>query len=64
MVGVSETVLMQATQPETPVLFITGLMCERALYVAKRLRRYRVADSRGQIGRRLSGSRRLLGGHA
>ena len=49
--GVSETVLMQPIQPFTPVLFITGLMCERALYVAKGLRRYRVADRRGQISR-------------
>ena len=63
VLGVSETVLMQPNQPTTPALFITGLMCERALYVAKRLRRYRVADSRGQIGRRLSGSR-PLGAHA
>ena len=29
-------------------MFITGLMCERALYVAKGLRRYRVANSRGK----------------
>ena len=35
LVGVSETVLLAATQSLTPVLFITGLMCERALYVAK-----------------------------
>ena len=60
LIGVSETVLLTSTQSSTPVMFITGLMCERALYVAKGLRRYRVADSRGQISRRLSGSRRPL----
>ena len=59
LVGVSETVLLNPTQSSTPVMFITGLMCERALYVAKGLRRYRVAVSRGQIGRSLSGSRGL-----
>jgi exopolysaccharide production protein ExoQ len=42
VLGVSETVLLQATEPSTPFLFITGLMCERALYVARGLRRYRV----------------------
>ena len=51
MLGLTETVLMQPNQPTTPALFITGLMCERALYVAKRLRRYRVADLRGQVSR-------------
>jgi exopolysaccharide production protein ExoQ len=60
LVGVSETVLLEATQSSTPVMFITGLMCERALYVAKGLRRYRVADSRGQISRSLSGPGRPL----
>lgn len=64
LVGVSETVLLEATQSSTPVMFITGLMCERALYVAKGLRRYHVADTRGQIRGRLSGSRRPLGAHA
>jgi O-antigen ligase len=37
--GVSEAVLMVSTAPLTPLLFITGLMCERALWVAK-WRRY------------------------
>jgi O-antigen ligase len=35
LVGISETVLLMATQSLTPVLFIAGLMCERALWVAK-----------------------------
>jgi exopolysaccharide production protein ExoQ len=48
--GVSETVLMQATQPFTPLMFITGLMCERALWAAKR-QRYHVRDRQGQSGR-------------
>jgi exopolysaccharide production protein ExoQ len=48
--GVSETVLLAPTQSLTPVLFITGLMCERAVWVAKR-QRYRLADSQGQSGR-------------
>jgi exopolysaccharide production protein ExoQ len=60
VVGVSETVLLAATQSSTPIMFITGLMCERTLYVAKEMRRYRVTDSRGQISGRLSGSRRPL----
>ena len=64
LMGVSETVLLTSTQSSTPVMFITGLMCERALYVAKGQRRYRVADSRGQISRSLSGSRRPLGAQA
>jgi exopolysaccharide production protein ExoQ len=50
MEGVSETVLLAPTQSLTPVLFITGLMCERALWVAKG-QRYRLAHSRGQSGR-------------
>ena len=60
LIGVSETVLLAATQPSTPVMFITGLMCERALYVAKELRRYRAVDGRGQMSGPLSGSRRPL----
>jgi exopolysaccharide production protein ExoQ len=64
LVGVSETVLLTSTQSSTPLMFITGLMCERALYVARRLRRYRIADSRGQISRSLSGSRKALGAQA
>jgi exopolysaccharide production protein ExoQ len=60
VIGVGETVLLEATQSSTPVMFITGLMCERALHVAKGLRRYRVADSRGQINRNLPGSRSPL----
>ena len=35
LVGVSETVLLAPTQSLTPVLFITGLMCERALDVRR-----------------------------
>jgi O-antigen ligase len=38
--GVSEPVLLNPTQPSTPVFFIAGLMCEQALRAAKR-RRYR-----------------------
>jgi O-antigen ligase len=64
LIGVSESVLLTSTQSWTPVLFITGLLCERALYVAKGLRRYRVADSRGQISRRMPDPRRLLGARA
>jgi exopolysaccharide production protein ExoQ len=64
LVGVSETVLLTSTQSSTPLMFITGLMCERALYVARGLRRYRVADSRAQVGRSLSDSRRPLGAQA
>lgn len=41
--GVSETVLLAPTQSLTPILFITGLMCERALWVAKK-QRYRLTD--------------------
>ena len=55
MLGVSETVLLAATQSLTPVMFITGLMCERALYVAEE-RRYRVTDSQGRVSWPLSGS--------
>jgi hypothetical protein len=60
VVGVSEAVLLAATQPSTPVMFITALMCERTLSVAKEMRRYRITDSRGQINGRLFGSRRPL----
>jgi exopolysaccharide production protein ExoQ len=48
LIGVSETVLLAATQPQTPVMFITGLMCERALWVA-RYQRQRVPEFRTQI---------------
>jgi exopolysaccharide production protein ExoQ len=34
--GVSEAVLLAPTQSLTPILFITGLMCERAVWVARR----------------------------
>ena len=64
LLGVSETVLLTPTQSSNSVMLITGLMCERALYVARRLRRYRIADGRGQISRSLSGSRRPLGAQA
>jgi exopolysaccharide production protein ExoQ len=61
--GVSEIVLLPPTYSLTPVVFITGLMCERALHVAEG-RRYRITDSRGPVGRRLSGSRSELRAHA
>jgi O-antigen ligase len=60
VLGVSETVLLAATQSSTPVMFITGLMCERTLGMAKGLRRYRITDVPGQMSGRLSGSRRPL----
>ena len=60
LLGVSETVLLTSTQSSTPLMFITGLMCERALYVAKGRRRYRVPDSRGQIGCGRSSPRRPI----
>ena len=60
LVGLSETVLLNPTEPSTPIMFIAGLMCERALCVAQGLPRYRVADSRAQIGRSLSGPRSPL----
>jgi O-antigen ligase len=58
-VGVSEIVLLVPTESLTPVMFITGLMCERALWVAKGLR-YRAADSRAQAGRSLPDPRSPL----
>lgn len=57
LIGVSETVLLTSTQSSTTLMFITSLMCERALYVAKGPRQYRIAVSRGQINRSLSFSR-------
>jgi|GEM_PF-2573432 len=60
LVGVSEPVLIISIQSFTPVFFITGLMSERALNVAKELRRYRAGNGRGQINRSLSGPRRSL----
>jgi O-antigen ligase len=44
--GVSETVLLAPTESLTPVLFITGLLCERALWLAKQQRHLGVAESR------------------
>ena len=38
MVGVSETVLLAATEPLTSIFFVAGLMCEQAVWVAKRRR--------------------------
>ena len=64
LVGVSETVLLTSTESTTPVMFITGLMCERALYVAKGRQRSRVADSQRQISRGLSGPRSSLAARA
>jgi exopolysaccharide production protein ExoQ len=43
LVGVSEPVLIVSIQSSTPIVFITGLMCERAARAAKRMRRYRIA---------------------
>jgi exopolysaccharide production protein ExoQ len=60
LVGVSESVLLTPTQSSTSIMFITGLMCERALYVVRGVRRYRVPANRGQIVRSPSGSRRRL----
>ena len=48
-IGVSETVLLAATQPWTSMFFITGLMCEQAVRAAK-LRQYRIAP-RGYLER-------------
>jgi exopolysaccharide production protein ExoQ len=36
MEGVSETVLLAPTESLTPILFITGLMCERAIWLSNR----------------------------
>jgi exopolysaccharide production protein ExoQ len=63
LVGLSETVLLEATQSSTTVMFITGLMCERALYLAKGLRRYRIVDRQGQVSRRLPSSTTPLSAH-
>jgi exopolysaccharide production protein ExoQ len=41
-IGVSEAVLLAATQPWTSMFFITGLMCEQAVRASK-LRQYRIA---------------------
>ena len=44
LVGVSEPVLIVSIQAFTPVVFITGLMCERAVQqAAKRTQDYRIA---------------------
>ena len=48
MVGVSEPVLIISIQSSTPVVFITGLMCEQAVQAEKRRRYYRMA-SRGDL---------------
>ena len=53
LVGVSETVLLAATQPWTPLMFITSLMCERALWMARR-QQYRPPDSRAHSRRMIS----------
>lgn len=45
--GVSEVVLLPPTYSLTPVLFITGLMCERALWLAKG-QRFRLGNSLAQ----------------
>ena len=46
LVGVSETVLLASNQSLTPVMFITGLMCEQAVQAAKRRRHYRIEPRR------------------
>ena len=56
--GASETVLLAATQSMTPVMFIAGLMCERALYL-KEGWRY-VPDSRRPVSRSRSRPRSPL----
>ena len=38
MRGVSEAILLAATEPYTPIFFVTGLMCEQAVWVTKRRR--------------------------
>jgi O-antigen ligase len=38
MRGVSEAILLAATEPYTPIFFVTGLMCEQAIWVTKRRR--------------------------
>jgi exopolysaccharide production protein ExoQ len=58
-IGVSETVLLAPTEALTPLMFIAGLMCERALYAAEG-RRYRAADSRGKSSVVLPDSRGQL----
>ena len=50
LVGVSEPVLIVSIQSSTPLVFITGLMCERAVQAAKRIRHYRIARRNDRIG--------------
>jgi exopolysaccharide production protein ExoQ len=51
LVGVSETVLLSPAQSSTPLVFVTGLMCERTAYAAKQRRYYLIAPSGNPIGR-------------
>jgi exopolysaccharide production protein ExoQ len=48
MQGVSEIVLLVANEPLTPVFFVAGLMCERAVWVGKR-QRFRPQQQRYQL---------------
>ena len=58
-IGISETVLLAPTEALTPLMFIAGLMCERALHAAER-GRYRAADREGKSSLVLRGSRSPL----
>jgi exopolysaccharide production protein ExoQ len=49
LVGVSEPVLIVSIQAFTPVVFITGLMCERAVQAGKRVRQYRISSGNDRI---------------
>jgi exopolysaccharide production protein ExoQ len=49
LVGVSEPVLIVSIQAFTPVVFITGLMCERAVQAGKRVRQYRISGGNDRI---------------
>jgi O-antigen ligase len=53
LIGISETVLLAATQPSTSVFFVTGLMCERALRARSR-QRVRVAPGARHRGPSMS----------
>ena len=53
MHGVSETALLSPTDPLTPTFFITGLMCEQAVWATKR-RRCRIVEARSFANYRLA----------
>jgi O-antigen ligase len=52
VIGVSETVLLAATQPLTPVMFMTGLLCERTLSMERQRRRVQDVRPRTELARR------------